>query len=292
MISPTVEIPPDWETLDLNEMSGVIMVVGGTGTGKSTLARYLYDRLQERRGSGKVAFLDGDPGQSNLGPPATLTLATGPSFSDGTPRVVARRFVGSTSPRGHMLALVVGAARLVQKAKETRAEVLVHDTSGLIDPSAGGATLKDAQIDLLQPEVLMALQKGRELEPLLMPLSKCCSIRIIRLRPVGSAIQRSVKQRRAYRRSLFAHYFHDAHPVEFSWRQLGVFPSPRFSMHRLVSMEDRQGFSLSLGIVIQVAQEAERVTLLTPLKDRDFVVALRLGDLTVDPVTFQDAFLD
>ncbi|MDH7500916.1 MAG: Clp1/GlmU family protein, partial [candidate division NC10 bacterium] len=67
-----IDIPRPWQELNL-DLRGLLMVVGKADVGKTTFARYLYERLSEH--SRKVAYLDGDPGQSTLGPPCTLTLA-------------------------------------------------------------------------------------------------------------------------------------------------------------------------------------------------------------------------
>jgi len=69
-----IDIPREWTQIDFNKLSGTLMVIGGTDVGKSTFARYLYSHLAGR--GSKVAFIDGDPGQSNLGPPGTMTAAT------------------------------------------------------------------------------------------------------------------------------------------------------------------------------------------------------------------------
>ena len=106
-------IPPAWQRLDLASLQGTIMVLGGTDTGKSTFARYLF--LELCRLGRRVAYLDGDVGQSTLGLPATMIAALcppggRPAFPPAGPRAVF--FVGAVSPRGHMLPVVVGAHKL------------------------------------------------------------------------------------------------------------------------------------------------------------------------------------
>jgi len=54
-------------------LRGTIMVIGASDTGKSTLARYLFQELC--RAGLRVAYLDGDVGQSTLGLPTTMTVA-------------------------------------------------------------------------------------------------------------------------------------------------------------------------------------------------------------------------
>src|SRR5512136_2194612 len=109
------------------------MVIGASDTGKSTLVRYLFQELC--RADLKVAYLDGDVGQSTLGLPTTMTaaLSSGPDDERFGPHgLQVTYFVGSTTPRGHMLPVVVGAYRLQQKALALGAEVVVVDTTGLV----------------------------------------------------------------------------------------------------------------------------------------------------------------
>ena len=96
--------------------------------------------------------------------------------------------MGAVSPRGHMLPLLVGAARLVDTAQAAGAETLIYDTTGLVDPAQGGTALKLAKIDLLRPAVLFALQRSNELESLLLPLRRSSRLRVIDL-PLSPAVR-------------------------------------------------------------------------------------------------------
>ena len=49
-----------------------VLVIGGSAVGKSSFCRYLTEVLLARQA--EVAFVDADIGQSNIGPPATVTL--------------------------------------------------------------------------------------------------------------------------------------------------------------------------------------------------------------------------
>lgn len=282
-----MDIPPAWEQIDLSEMRGTLFVIGAPDVGKSTFAQYLYRRLcaQPRR----AAYLDGDPGQSTLGPPATMTLALGASGDDSFPPRgrTWRRFIGAVSPMRHMLPVVVGASRLVQAAQEVGADTIVYDTSGLVNPAQGGPALKQAKVDLLRPAAAFGIQRDQESEAVLSPLrhGRVC---VIDLHPSPAVQARDVATRQAHRASQFARYFAGARPLMVDWSRLAVMPSPRFVFSQLVALENADGFTLGLGIVVLSDAAARQAKLLTPLASLDGVRALRLGDVMLDPKTFQD----
>jgi polynucleotide 5'-hydroxyl-kinase GRC3/NOL9 len=288
MANETEEILPAWEELDLSRLNGTLMVIGASDVGKSTFARYLFRRLSKI--AGPVAYLDGDPGQSTLGPPSTMTLALNPDGQEAFPPtgVVWRGFVGSVSPTGHMLPLLTTAARLAEAARKAGAKAIVYDTTGLVDPARGGISLKLAKIDLLRPSVLFAIHRERELEPLLAPLRRSRRVRVVELASSPGARPREREERQESRARRFADYFRQANHVLVSWAQFAVFPAPRFHIYRLLAMEDHDGFALGLGIVVEIDRISRRIRLRSSLPSMAGVDAIRLGDLVVDPETFRD----
>jgi polynucleotide 5'-hydroxyl-kinase GRC3/NOL9 len=281
-----LDIPPAWEEALAEPLRGTVMVLGAPDTGKSTLARYLYTRLAAT--GRRVACLDGDPGQTSLGPPATMTLVMGTGTDYPPPGRRWRRFVGAVSPRRHMLPMLVGAAALVEVARDAGAGAIIYDTSGLVDPAQGGSALKLAKIDLLRPGTVMAIQREDELEPLLEPLRRFRGLRLYELHPSPAVEPRDPAVRRTHRADRFAAHFAGARPVLLRWDRLAVWPAPDFTYRQLVALEDGDGFVLGLGIVQGAEARAREVTLLTPLASPDGVAALRLGDLTIDARTYQD----
>jgi polynucleotide 5'-hydroxyl-kinase GRC3/NOL9 len=281
----SIDEPPAWGRLPLDELRGLLMVVGGVDVGKSTFARFLFQQVQKR--GTQAAFLDGDPGQSALWPPATISLA----FDlDRPPR--RSWFIGSNTPQRHMLPLLTGAARLCQEAFDSGAAAVVYDTSGFIDLDAGGVALKTAKLDLLQPAALFALQRDRELEPFLAPLRRSGRVRLFELAPSLAVRPRSADIRREYRLRQFQRHFTGARVHWLDWNRLPVFPAPFFRLNRLVAFEDAHGFTLALGIVVEIDRPGKRLALLTPLERPELANALRLGDLLVDPVKFNHEQID
>lgn len=304
MVSQEIDVPPAWERLRLERLRGTLLIVGASDVGKSTFARYAYQRLCAA--GIRTAYLDGDPGQSTLGPPAAMMVALGePGSADFPPRgPVWRWFVGAVSPQAHMLPVVVGGARLAQAAYRAGAEVILYDSSGLISPA-----LKWAEIDLLQPAAVMGIQRRDELQPLLLPWRRSRRVRVIDLPCSSLARRRDVPARQAHRAKQFEQYMRHAQPLDVDWSRRAVLPAPRFALHQWVALEDAAGLMLGAGIVLErdAAQRAgghdgppghegapgERipapvVTLLTPLPGLEGVDALHVGDLLVDPETFRD----
>lgn len=286
--NPGLEVPREWKQINPNDLHGIVMVVGASDAGKSTLAGYLVNMLAAQ--GQPLAYLDGDPGQGILGPPTTMTLAVGiePAISPFQHRKVWRCFVGSVTPRGHMLPLVVGAQRLAQAAFQAGADAVIYDTTGLIDPTQGGGALKLAKIELLKPGAIIAIQQERELEHILMPLRRLSRIKLIELPPALAVRPRSREERQVNRVRRFKAYFREAGEMEVFWPQLAVIPNPHFSPNRLVAFESSTGYARALGIVLGEERKGNQVTILTPLSSLQGIEIIRVGDLKVDPVTFRD----
>jgi polynucleotide 5'-hydroxyl-kinase GRC3/NOL9 len=287
----SVIVSPGWAEIARMPLLGRVMVVGACDTGKSTFARWLFEKMSQHA-SGPIAFLDGDPGQSTLGPPATITLTVvrGATRFPGRGRRW-RRFVGSTSPRHHSLQLLSGVARLVETSGRAGSRAIVYDTTGLVDPDQGGVALKLAKIALLNPEVLVAFQRQNELEPLLAPLRKRKHLRVVELDVSPAVCPRGMSARQHHRARRYAQYFAGADVMDLDPARHAVFLEASLRPNQLLAFEDALGFVQALGIAISASQSDSHAQVLTPLRDPSRCNAIRLADLTVDPVTFRDAVL-
>lgn len=263
---------------------GRVFVVGGVDSGKTTFCRRLARAGIEAGYS--VAVVDADLGQSSIGPPATVGLKLVREASDLTPEAWmqpdAMAFVGEVSPRGHVLPLVVGTAKLVMRAIEMRARLIIVDTSGLI-AGVAGQMLKMAKAELCRPHHVVALSHGGELEPVCGVLRRFLGAEVIELGVHPDIRMRSVDDRAAYREERFAAFlgsnvhrwrvkptvFLPSLPPDFEPRELeGV----------LVGVDNGEGDCLGLGI-LECHNDALR--LLTPVAEG--VKALRIGSVRVTP---------
>jgi polynucleotide 5'-hydroxyl-kinase GRC3/NOL9 len=274
---------PQWERLVVEDLRGTVMVVGASDTGKSTLARYLYQTLC-RRGS-RVAYLDADLGQSTLGLPSTLNLGLASEAGDDRfpPQGPGLSyFVGSTTPRGHMLPTVIGAYRLQQMALALAADAVIVDTTGLVDSAQGGKALKQWKIELLAPGMVIGLQRSRELEPILWPLRHDGRVRSVEIRVSPHVKVRSREARIAWRRERLARYFAGTKSRLVNLRQIAIYDLERLAVGSILGFQDAQSFCLGLGAVEQAEHRQGAIAIRTPLPDMEKVASLRFGVLRWD----------
>lgn len=282
------EAPASWQKLLNLDLKGVIMIVGAPDTGKTTLARFLHSRLLDRDRTG-IAYLDADPGQSSLGPPTTISLRISEGERDSIPPQgrVRRWFVGSTSPSGHMLSHLSGLVRLTQFARENEADTVIVDTCGLVEPRQGGHVLKTAEIDLLVPTSILALQRETELEGFLEPQRRAAQVPVHDVEVPDGVRRRSSEVRAQNRSRRYRRHFHSLRRHEIDPGDWPIFPPGPLDPDRLVALCDADGFALALAVV-QERNSDGTTTLTTPLASLDVVSSLRLGSVFLDLRTFRD----
>jgi polynucleotide 5'-hydroxyl-kinase GRC3/NOL9 len=275
--------PPQWKDLDYEARCGTIMVIGESDTGKSTLARHLYER--HCRLGRRVAYLDADIGQSTLGMPTTLNLALSgeagdPSFPPPGPPAVY--FVGAITPRGHMLPTVIGSYRLQQRALAQGAEVVIVDTTGLVDKAQGGKALKQWKIELLAPHMVIGLQRRRELESILWPLRRDPRVHCVELQVSPYVSRRSRESRIARRRERLDQYFRAATIRPVSLREMAIYDLELLAAGAIVAFQDHEGLTLGLGVIEEVDWPGGTTTVRTPLQDLEAVASVRFGSARWD----------
>jgi polynucleotide 5'-hydroxyl-kinase GRC3/NOL9 len=192
------------------------MVLGRIDTGKSTFCRQLAFCAKAK--GLKVAIIDSDIGQSWIGPPTTVAMKIYNNESDMTLFPDDFYFVGSVTPERHLIQTVVGAKRMVESAELANADLIIIDTTGLVDRPIGRA-LKQSKIDLIKPDQIVCFQRERELESLIggSELDFC---QIHRLVPSKYAERKSQDYRYRYRNQQFAQYFSDDVVYAFPFSQL------------------------------------------------------------------------
>lgn len=262
-----------------------VVLVGGLDTGKSTLSRSLLSAAVAAGRSS--AYLDADPGQKTVGPPATLTLRFVRSADDLEPDRFAHQdamsFVGSTSPEGHLLPVLGGLTSLHRLAIEGGAEFVVVDTSGMVS-GIYGQILKYHKVEVLQPDLVVGLQRGEELLPLLGVIQRFFATEVVPLGVHPDVVPSTVDQRAENRERAMARYFAgDLH--RFRVKPTVFMPAlpPLFdvsNLHRLlVGLSDGAGSYTGLGY-LEHAPEEGVLRLISPVAEGP--KALRLGSIRLE----------
>lgn len=262
-----------------------VLLIGGLDTGKTTLARALLEAaLEAGRPS---ALLDADVGQKSVGPPATVSLKLyrGPGDLEAADadRADAISFVGSTSPEGHLLPVVTGAATLYGRARESGVDFVVVDTSGLVS-GVYGQILKYHKVEMLRPDLVVGLQRGEELLPLLGVIQRFFATEVVPLGVHPGVVPTSVDQRAENRERAMARYFGDE-LHRFRVKPTVFMPAlpPLFdlaSLHRLlVGLSDGAGETTGLGYLEHAPDEGV-LRLISPVAEGP--KALRLGSVRLE----------
>jgi polynucleotide 5'-hydroxyl-kinase GRC3/NOL9 len=188
------------------------MVIGASDTGKTTLVTKLAGALTARAFS--VGVLDADLGQSEIGPPTTIGLGrvTDARQPLAQAEVVALHFVGVTSPAADLLGALIGARRLLDRAKSLGLQRVIVDTSGLVAGSLG-RTLKQAKIELLDPDLVVCLQRADESEHIVSAYAQGGRPEVLRLAASTEVRPRSAEDRRRHRQERLEAYFQAARPL-------------------------------------------------------------------------------
>jgi polynucleotide 5'-hydroxyl-kinase GRC3/NOL9 len=265
----------------LQVASGAVMFLGATDTGKTTLAHSVYRSLQEH--GQKPAYLDCDVGQSTVGPPATIGLR----YRDEAGQ--ERRylfFVGSNSPRGHLLPMVVGTAALATVARRHGCSAILVDTTGFVDPRQGGVTLKLWKAELLRPSAIVALEREGELQPILRALRGNEKWHVLQLPALAEARRRERAERVAHRALLWRAYFQAAQRVIIGCDRVGLWQPELLQPGRLVGLDGQTGLCIALGIVDKC--DGSQLHVFSPLPDSARVSRIRPGSLILDPRTGQE----
>jgi len=280
-----MESPSQWKDggQRVRRFKGVVMVIGGTDTGKSTLIRQLLAQaLTPKR---RIAIVDADMGQSSFGPPTCMSLTLWKSPFKGkesplqpmgsmsplpVPSLRVLHFIGSMSPRGYLPQVMVGIKRLVEQALEGGADPVLIDTTGMVQGRAG-FLLKQMKIELVRPRHLLVLEKDGELYPLLDYLRHLPNLEISTIPISSKAHKRSGDERREYRQQQFRRYLQNSRA---QWVYLSekkcLYPFPPLLQGSIVGLRSGKGETLGIGVIRRLGRK--RIEVITPVKPLKEVV--------------------
>ncbi|MFB0560568.1 MAG: Clp1/GlmU family protein [Candidatus Lokiarchaeia archaeon] len=197
----------------------IIPILGDIDSGKTSITALLANTAFKK--GFKVAIVDADVGQSSIGQPCFVSMGfiekTVSALSDV--KLKGAYFVGSNTPSRLLHRAIAGIEIMVKKALENNAEIVLIDTSGWVY-GRSARELKTSLILMLQPGILIALQRGNEIEHLLVPFEKS-SVKIIRL-PAPKTYKRSREKRKFLREILYRKSLEGSREINLSLEKIGL----------------------------------------------------------------------
>ena len=280
-----MSVPSVSEAIGRAALASSVFLIGGMDTGKSTMAVAIA-REALRRGR-SVAFVDADIGNSTIGPPTCVGLKVIRTEADVDARQNADRlhFVGGVSPDRLVLQHVIATTAMAQAGAEA-ADLVIVDTTGTVS-GVVGQTLKYHKVELIRPDLVLALQRGGELEPVIGMLRRFFAVDVMAL-PADPDVPPSAPDARAAARTrLFAEAFSE--PLE-RWRVRETVFAPTLPMGLdlarldgvLVGVQDGSGGCLGLGR-LEFSEDVLRVL----TNAGEGMQGLRIGSLRVDLATME-----
>lgn len=257
-------IPRSWySALDaLVEMEqGKVMIIGATDVGKSTLSTFLTNGLLKNGIRPRV--VDADIGQADIGPPTTVGRAVPSgylsSLVDLDPSALI--FIGHTNPSQVQSKLIDGIRRLSHNEQESL--TIINTDGWVLDPEA--IIYKVELIETIQPDLVLGIAIGRELEPI---LSKA-AVTSMKIEAPGTVLTRSRSDRREIRTEGYRRFLDGARTRTFSMRETQVrlpkeLPSIRMAQssdleNLIVGLLDDDGYMLQLGVLLSLGKDSLRV---------------------------------
>jgi polynucleotide 5'-hydroxyl-kinase GRC3/NOL9 len=279
-----IDIESDWlrflEITSAEIGRKIIYVIGANDSGKSTFCRFLIDHLSEKF---LTAYIDGDPGQSSIGPPTTVGLELSCN-SNGDKRNPFLWFIGATTPRGHLLQTLAGIKRLSEKAIQSGAQRIIIDSCGFVLDRAA-REFQFQLIQLLQPNHIAVFETNPNIIKWISNFKRHPGILVHKFPISTSVIPRTIEQRKQYRDEKFKLYFENAKPQEIHLQQIGFhgrvpdLKNPHYFRNRLVALCNAENYVLTLGIAQEIDLANKKFRLIGPDFCADEVAFIYFGSM-------------
>jgi len=223
-------IPDSWSKplesiLAVQKRPSVVLVLGKIDSGKSSYCTYLVNKLVDGKcrldGKCRVAVLDGDLGQSDIGPSGTLSyaLASKPVTELYDLKLENANFVGVTSPIMAIVKTIEGVAVLKAEILQRPVDFVVVNTDGWVEGDIA-IQYKTALIKELTPDVIVGVQATDELKALIANIGQP----VLTVELSSSLSPRTAEKRKGLREMTYARYLKDAKLQNYPVTQVTIEP--------------------------------------------------------------------
>lgn len=220
-------IPASWEkacntTLALDEKPVIVVVMGEVDSGKTSFCTYLANTaLKEKR---RVAIIDADLGQSDIGPPSTIGFCrlTLPIRDPFLLKAENAYFIGTTTPSGALNKVVDKLAKMKDEGIKKAVDFLVINTDGWV-LGEEAVRYKLRLTKHIAPSVVVGIQQQDELTPILTALK---GIKVISIESPQAIKKRDREKRKILRELSYKKYLKGAKVQSFplSWVKVEGIP--------------------------------------------------------------------
>ena len=217
-------IPESWNDpieaiLSVQKKPLIVLLLGKIDSGKSSYCTYLVNKLVNEKC--RVAILDGDLGQSDIGPSGTVgyAIASKPVADLYNLKLKNAFFVGITSPIA-IDKTIEGLAAMKAEVLQRPVDFVVVNTDGWVTGDIAVA-YKTQLVKDLKPDVIVGVQVEDELRPLIANLDDTS---VIMVEPSSSLSQRSAEKRKTLREMTYARYMKNAKLRNYPLSQLTIEP--------------------------------------------------------------------
>ena len=222
------------------------IVIGDIDTGKSTFCTYLAN-LTVRSGM-DIWVLDADIGQSDLGPPTTISLGLANEYLTNLSSIKADRmfFVGYTSPSSVTDKVIFGIMKLASHASPPP---LVINTDGWVAGDQA-TSYKVKMINELAPDIVVGIERVHEIDGILDSVNAMS----IRIQPPDFIKARSREQRKRLRENSYRRFLTDAKTITLPVDMVKTASGAHLQNHEnpIVGLLDCDRFLLSIGILKEI----------------------------------------
>jgi len=252
--------PPSWDKsveaiLGLQKRPVVVMILGAADCGKSSLCTYLLNKLID--GKCKIAILDGDLGQSDIGPSATVGYAlTSKRISELYDLKLKNAFfVGVTSPITAMSKTIEGIAAMSAEILQGQVDFVLVNTDGLVSGDVA-VKYKVDLVNALKPDVIIGVQTQDELVPLIAGLKTP----VVMVDPSFALKPRTAEKRISLREMTYARYLKHAKLQCYPKSQVTIEPRNAIPKNQepekgiLLGIYGRGSKFLGIGVLREVNQ--------------------------------------
>lgn len=213
-------VPPSWEEAykelaALEKRPSTALVLGNVDSGKTSFCTYLTNRLI--KDGRRAAILDGDLGQSDIGPPCTVAYAvvSKPVTDLFNLEAANAYFVGVTSPSGALEKVIYGVTSLMEEILKHNPDCTVVNTDGWVE-GADAINYKLQMVEKISPDIVFCIQQNETLTPLFAALK---NFKTFMVESPQTIRQRNREKRRSLRELGYIKYLKDAkvQSIPMSW---------------------------------------------------------------------------